>query len=334
MVRLLKKMLRILLYCLYLSGIVITILEVSYRYQWFDFYYAELKNLNEGNVCQDKNREKIFIAGDSFTAEKGGYADQLRVYYPDACIVNAGVPGTGIIQMSYSLPKKIRKVNPDVFIYQVYVGNDLFDIRHPYSENIGIFRNMYWWLSDHIRVLGYINFRLAGIRYRLSDDPVGNYKPKQLDVFSPGNYSRREKLNFKAEPFLIENTLDLKNGRERQMKVWQKKLEMINRSLPAETRKYILIIPHAAQVSAHYSDAIEKVGARFSKPVFNRNSWPFYEAIQSSATALGFGIIDVLPDFRRAEEQGIPVYYQNDPHLNAEGQLLLSKILFNRIREK
>lgn len=307
-------------------------LEVSYRYQWFDFYKAELNGLNSKETLQS-NKKKILICGDSYSASLVSYVEYLRDSLPEYAIINAAVPGTCILQHTIYMPRRIKKFKPDIFIYQFYVGNDLFDISHPVNTNeISLTRKAYWWLSDRLLSISFLNFRFAGIRYNYYDDAGGSYKPKENEIFSVANYSKREKLNCKAEPQLIENTLFLKNGRENDWLVFEKKFRKVVQKLKPECTKYFIIIPHQSQVNDIYCNQTQSIGVQFDYPIFDleSNYYPLYNKLFILCNELDFRVIDPLEQFRY-DVSYEDLYYQNDPHLAPSGNRLLAAIILENI---
>lgn len=324
MMRRVSKLLTISVFSLL---IFILVLECAYRYQLFDFYKAELKNLNPS--IQQKKNKTILICGDSFTADPTSYVSVLRDSLPQFDIINIGVPGTGIRQHALYLPGRIKKYKPDVFIYQFYVGNDLFDIRHPYqSDSISQLRKMYWYLSDKIISLAFLNFRFAGLRYPYLDDAGGNYSAKTLDSFSIESYSRREKFNYRTEPGLIENTLYLKNGRDRDWNLFKSTFSELINMMEDSVKKYFVFIPHESMLAPSLMKKHISLGARFSLRDIENN--PLLLELQSFCKDNDIHFIDFShPEVDTSLIQKL--YYPNDPHLNRVGQLVLGKKIFNEI---
>lgn len=326
-----KKIGKALAYVLFVLVSSAGLLELIYRRQWMDFYQPEWKGLNP-EALRKGTKPDILVAGDSFTATDSGYVQLLRDSLPGYDVLNAAVPGTGIVQARYILRRRIQQVKPSVFIYQVYTGNDLFDIRHPHSGKISLMRSAYWWIADRWRILPFINYRMAGIRYRYYDDAGGQYKAKLVEAFSPQHYSRRERFNFTAEPSLIENSLYLESGRHRDMLRWKHIFRSMNRLLPADCKKYLLVLPHCAQVSPLYRERMEQTGARFSHHPETDTDYPMYAALQEAAWESGFILINPLQSMRRAEAEGSALYYANDPHLNPRGQQLVGREVYHQLQ--
>jgi hypothetical protein len=299
------------------------VLEISYRYQWFDFYKAELKGLNRKQDLRS-DKDKILICGDSFSADTLSYVSVLRNNLDEYSLINAAVPGTGIRQHALYIPKRIKKYDPDIFIYQFYVGNDLFDISHPSgSAGISTSRKMYWWMADRWLSLPYLNFRFAGLRYRFYDDAGGSYKPKENEVFSLDQYSKREKFNYKAEPGLVNNTLFLENGRDKDWDLFEKKFKTMTKGLKPSCHKMFVIVPHQSQLSNEYLLRHINLGAQFEHPKeMISDNYPLYKKIETLCDATGFTIVDPLEIFRIEDTTG-SIYYSNDPHLTEKGNSVL-----------
>jgi hypothetical protein len=310
-------------------------LELVYRYQWIDFYKSELTALNsKENPLSEK--KKILICGDSFSADPSAYVKTLRDSLNDYAVINGAVSGTGICQHELFISDRINQFNPDIFIYQFYVGNDLFDITHPHqSKDISFLRRFYWWLTDRMLSLGFLNFKLAVMRYNFFDDSGGSYKPRIHEEFSVENYSKREKLNYVADPYLLENTLFLKEQRKTDYETFEYKFDEIIKSLKDSTRKYLIIIPHQSQLSELYFNRHNKMGVLSSVPYYQYNSAeiPLYQKLETYCKQNHITIIDPLEVFRQADplEQ---IYFSNDPHLKPKGHFIVAKLLLDEFNKQ
>src|SRR5262245_20149763 len=154
---------------LVLSVVLAAVLaEVIYRLQPFDFYSRELKAFNsKDDLAESRNRPTALIFGDSFTALNQNYANVLRVKLSNFRIINSAIPGTWIIQTSLIAARRFRQFDPSLVIYQIYVGNDLFDISYPTNwKDMSFFRNIYWSVSNHLRFIAFINYSLVQVVQR------------------------------------------------------------------------------------------------------------------------------------------------------------------------
>ncbi|HZI23585.1 MAG TPA: hypothetical protein VFD46_00825, partial [Chryseolinea sp.] len=119
-----KKIMHAVLYCTYVLVFVLFTMEVFYRYQVIDFYGVELNAVNpKETLTDDDGKKTILVCGDSFTVQAQSWVDQMRSSLPEYNIINSAITGTSIVEASYVAPGRIKTFNPDVFIYQVYVGN-------------------------------------------------------------------------------------------------------------------------------------------------------------------------------------------------------------------
>src|SRR5215471_15216432 len=157
-----RKMLLLPLMVLVSLGLALLVLEWLYRSQLVDTYSPELHTFNPPQVLASHAQPTLLVMGDSFTAGRTSYAGILQDTLQEWRVINAAVSGTGVLQALYMAPNRFAQFHPAIFLYQVYVGNDLFDIRYPTNwRTISPVRNLYWLLANHLRVIGYLNYRLA-----------------------------------------------------------------------------------------------------------------------------------------------------------------------------
>jgi hypothetical protein len=330
-----KKAGKGLLYFCYVTLAVLLLFEVIYRYQWIDFYASELDGLNKKrDLEQPKKGKTILVFGDSFTATNNGYVDLLRDSLNDYTIINSAVPGSGIIQASLMANRRIERFDPDVMIYQIYLGNDLMDISHPTDGNVSLTRKGYWWLSDKFRGLSYINFRLSGVKYKVYDDAGVAKQPKQFEEFSEANYSQRQKLYFNAEPQLLENTAFLLNNRSDDFNELTDRLDGMIEQLKPECKVIIVIIPHCAQINETYKSRMQKIGAEFNGNKILQANYPFLWDLRGHLEQFpNVEVVSPIATLREADEKQ-PVYYANDPHLNDFGQETLGQFIYQGLKKR
>ena len=48
-------------------------------------------------------------------------------------MINAGIPGSSVLQANLVAPTRFSRFEPSVFVYQINVGNDLVNLRYPVS---------------------------------------------------------------------------------------------------------------------------------------------------------------------------------------------------------
>lgn len=324
--RLVKKGLYALGYGIFLLLSVWVLLELAFRYQWIDFYATELRGLNPANALAPQNDQKtILVLGDSFSAQPKSYVDVLRDSLPQAALVNAAVPGTGIREARVMAAGRIKSFPPDVLLYQVYVGNDLWDIRKTCDNpHISSGRNLYWHLSDYSLVLRFLNYKSGQFKSR-AGVATETLELKQDIPFSTTLYSKREQLILRAEPDLLRNSIRAEARRGADLRVWFEKMDGLLTLLPARTQKVIiLVVPHCAQVHEYYAGNIQAIGGMLSGPEIQQPNYPFLQALeQHFARDPRVRVFSPLPLFQQRDSTGHRLYYENDPHLSPEGHRLL-----------
>ena len=160
-----RKTLLLALMVLVSLGLALLGLEWLYRLQLVDTYRPELHTFNPAQVLAPNARPTLLVMGDSFTASRTSYAGILQDTLQEWRVINAAVSGTGVLQALYMAPQRFAQFHPSIFLYQVYVGNDLFDIRYPTNwRTISLVRNVYWFLASHLRIIGYLNYRLRQVK--------------------------------------------------------------------------------------------------------------------------------------------------------------------------
>ncbi|MEM7103598.1 MAG: SGNH/GDSL hydrolase family protein [Bacteroidota bacterium] len=330
-----KKLFRVILYFGFLCVTVLLLLEACYRLYIFDFYGGNFKGLNPNELTYSKDSDpKVLALGDSFTADPLGYVGHLRDSLLNTRVFNAAVPGTTIKQSGLMARKRFRKVDPGVVIYQVYVGNDLFEYKHrTKGSSISTIRKVYWWLSDRLWVIGYINAKMPAIRQTVANTSPVEFDPKTLADYDPATYSRRVKLQFQTEPRLISNSVFLSGKREKDFEAYAKKVKDLTDKVDTGKNILIVVIPHCAQVSAQYQSNMEKIGAKFEEQLNHQQIiYPFLERLSAKLERPGLSMINTLPVLQKAERIS-PVFYGNDPHLNSFGQTIIGNEVIDRLRE-
>lgn len=316
-----------------------TVIEWVYRMQWIDTYRAELQAYNSPEVIDGKQDSKsltLLTLGDSFTAGTATYPEVLRRMMPNWRIVNGGISGTGIAQATIVAPQRLKQFRPDICVYQIYVGNDLFDIRYPWrSANLTTARRTYWFLASHLRSFGFINYRLgqirAGARTTYSPAPTGTIS---LASFSPERYDARERLYFAAEPEILENHIYVTEQRAADYDRFLRGLEALRKQCATSgAHLVLLVIPHAVQVAPVYAERMRTLGASLDQhDQATSVDYPFLFGIREAfEEAPRVTVVDPLPALTASERDGSPVYFSNDGHLNEVGQHCVAQELLRAI---
>ncbi len=314
--------------------------EGIYHRQIIDTYAPELAAFNPvEDVSDDKDKKTILVLGDSFTAAPNSYSHFLQNRLTDYKIINSGVSGTGVIQASIIAPGRFKKFNPDIFIYQIYVGNDLFDITYPVNwKTLSIFRNTFWTASNYFRSISFLNYRLGQIkaskRYK---NEKGKREMLSIDTtenFAVEKYNNREKLYIKAEPAILENQIMVKGSRKKDFEKFLTELEkLVSHCEKGKCEAYLLVIPHACQVDKHYLKNMEQIGSEFDEPdLILRDEYPFITKIAHNFKKdINVHVLNPIQFLRDMEDDNKLMYYQNDGHLNTQGQEALAEFIIDQI---
>lgn len=324
-------------YAAVLLGATLGLVETAYRGQWVDTYRPELRAYNPPEVLAGGVDAPALLAlGDSFTAGTASYPGMLATLLPGWRIVNGGLPGTGIVQANAVAPRRLREFRPSVCVYQLFAGNDLFDVRYPTrGPGLSPARRLYWFLAARLRSLAFLNYRLGQWRARVPTAYAPDRREPVPDAaFDPERYDPRERLYLAAEPALLDNHMLVRPERARDYERLLAGLAELRESCRrTNTRLVLLAIPHAAQVAPVYRERMRMLGAAFGDPDrMEDHDYPFLAGIrQAFADDPDVRIVDPLPDLQALERNGIPVYFANDGHLNRAGQECVARALAARL---
>jgi hypothetical protein len=316
------------------------LLEGTYRLEPFDFYSRELKAFNsKEDLAGSGNRPTAVIFGDSFTALNENYANVLRAELPNLRIINSAIPGTGIIQTSLIAARRFRQFEPSLVIYQIYVGNDLFDISYPTNwKDVSFFRNVYWSLSNHLRSIAFINYSLAQvIKGGNLEKGYQPYQPshsiyRSSEQFSPDRYLNNEAIFLRADPALIEKQILLLNERREDFETLVKRLRFVLSLRAKGCSCILLVLPHPSQVHRRYLERTKRLGGAFHyEDLITREDYPFVQRLR--AECRDCLVVNPLSLFQEKEGAGIQLYWVNDIHLNPNGNELLAEYLSTAIRK-
>lgn len=325
-----KKLAKTLFSLGLLFFLTISLFELVFRFYLIDFYKNTFIALNGQEILKTKKVD-FLIFGDSFSALKNGYVDHLKSTFPDKTFINLSVPGIGIKQVNGYAENKIKTYNPDVIIYQVYVGNDLLDIKNlsNWSE-LSFSRNLYWQFSNYYLSLRYLNQSMSIFRQNLS------VKELNLDKqFSNELYNKRELMFFKADQQFLENTITLKADFKQRYNQWKNALNDFLENIPKDKKVYIVFVPHCAQVNEFYFDNMLKIGAAFSSQneIINANYSFFENAKNDFKNYKNVNFFNPINYLQEKDKENYRLYYQNDPHFNKNGQQELANYISTIINQ-
>lgn len=327
-----KKVMTYLWQAFVISMITLLLFEASFRSYFIDFYQASFEYLNLG--FEKKNKSKsLMIVGDSFSAFKQGYAQTLRDSLQEYKVSNISVPGTSIREQYLFGRHHIKKEEPDILIFQFYIGNDLFSWNHPAKMDVSLQRKIYWKLSEHLWSLNFINYSLAGLK------PVDKARSGAADLmsqeFDPQQYTQRQKIYFSAEPGLIENASELRNGRKDDLDSYLQRMQELFEFAGKNCEIYVLVIPHCAQLNDIYLQRMGQLGARFSRDFeTGLTDYPLYEEMRNFfSNDERVEVLNPISGLRLAEKNGQSVYFNNDSHFNLAGQQVIGNYLLKELRK-
>ena len=276
-----SKLLLLVLVCAALSLLA---LETVYRMQPVDTYRGELREYNPAADMQGSDsRPTVLLMGDSLTAGTRSYPTLVRQVRPDLRVINAGIPGSCVLQANLIAPARFARFRPSVFVYQVNVGNDLVNLRYPiHWGRLPLVRNLYWTVAHRARSVEYMNYKLGQVvrsaRYEKAVDDLQAAGRSLADVtdtgcqyefdgFDPNSYTARIRLYLEAEPALYENQILVGATRQREYERLLDGLkQLFSLCEPPDCAPYLLVIPHASQVDPGYLHTMRLLGARFEHP--------------------------------------------------------------------
>lgn len=328
-----KKKFKKIAYIFYLITVVIILFEISYRYQIIDFYKPELKEYNSKNY--NKNNNSILVFGDSFSANNQSYVKTLQDSLPNISFINNAVSGTGIIEANLIAKKRVKKA-PKALIYQIYVGNDLMDIRKKSNaSNYPFWKKVYYSISNNLISFRFLNYRLSqfktirDFRSKL-DIPNPNYI-KNDTIFSIDKYSDYEKQTLNGDQKLLKNSILVEGDRIKDFNKMLKKIETlleickVGDSIPV----YLVVVPHCSQINSHYKNKYEKMGLSISQDSkYTISNYPFIKGLKKKFSNKNIKIINLLPALRSNDRENNRQYLVNDFHFSERGiQTTASEIL-------
>ena len=326
-------------YFLFCLACFVLAFEVIYRYQVVDFFRPELRANNRPEDLKDSRRKTLLAMGDSFSVVPAGetWVDFLRTKLPSYRMINAAVSATGIFESLYMAPRRFREFKPQVFIYQIYVGNDLQDIRRPLNwHTMSLPRYTYGFLCSYagLRSLTFVNYRLVQLLYNFRPREFQAQAPKVDDPpFSPATYPLSVRIYTQAHPADLEDTVLARGERSHDLDTLISGVKKLMGYAGRDCHKYIVVVPDAGQVSEFYLDHLKQLGARVHDPQeLQQNDYPFLARLRQGLTPQGIEILNPLPLFQKRERQGQKLYFSTDTHLKRIGQKVLGEFILARLQ--
>lgn len=313
--------------------VCLLLVEVVYRYQLFDFYKAEITYLNN-SIKDKKSKKKVLVFGDSFTANMNNYVTILNDSFSDIQFINSAMPGIGAQEINVIAKNRIAEFNPDMVIVQFYVGNDLLDIKKPINwTNISFARNSFWFMSNHLYSWRFINYRLGQFKSSIGQS-VETTKLKNNDSFSSDKFSKREKLLLTADPFYYDKSIHVSDDfKERYEAFIANVTDISELCKPRKIALKIVVIPASCQVNERYNINLKKMGAQFEKTSVNDTLYPFIQQLSKKMENNSTQVLNPLAIFQKAESIGTRLYFENDIHLNKNGDSVLAQFISNHLKK-
>ena len=346
--KILQHAAKTLAYCVFCLVVLMAALELFYRFQVVDTYAPELRRNNRAEDLapgQPGAGPTILVLGDSFSVTLANYPSLMRKACGDCRIINSAIGGAGIIQANLVAEHRFRQFSPQIMIYQAYVGNELFDVRYPSAwGRVSLVRNLYWTVAQHLRSIGFLNYR-AGHLFSPAEDrsqatdgpgsPAGALTSNPAE-FSTQRYYWRTQIHFRAEPTHLQDAVLLHDSRREDFNAFLDELRRLLEHCQApDCRAYVLVIPHSAQVWPRYLEHMRQLGAQIDNPeALQAETYPFINELRRFLEEDGQGIVDVidpLPALREHEARGEAMYYANDAHLNPAGQAVVAKLVLEKL---
>lgn len=336
-----KQKMHKIFYFFYLIIFVFLLFEGLYRAQIIDFYRNELIGLNPKTLFEKNNKPNVLAFGDSFIGQPQSFVEFLQDSFPNYHFVNNGIPGTGIFEARSIANNRMKEFPPKQLIYQIYIGNDLMNIRKNTNWNkLPFLKNVYYSLANHLKSLEFLNYRFAQFAYfRKLKTGIGmkgaDENVKEEDVFEVQKYSPYEKQVLSGDPQLLENSILLKDDRIADFTYLQENIQRLikaanNDSIPV----YLVVIPHCSQVNAYYRQKYEDLGIKLPQDsLYFSPNYPFIQSLKKAfAGQKNIEIVDILPALQAKDSLNNRMYFENDFHFTEAGQRLAAEVLAKYFR--
>ncbi|WP_296381198.1 hypothetical protein [Winogradskyella sp.] len=331
-IKFIRKFLKKIVQIVIVLCVTILLFDLAYRNSIIDFYKSELVSLNTGEDLNSKTID-FLVFGDSFTAWENNYVSNLKNLYPKKSFINSSISGIGIKEVNTFAEKRIEKYEPKNIIYQVYVGNDLIDVRHLQNwQDLSFARNVYWKASNYLPSIIYLNKKLKHFKKDRNYDT----SKMQLKGFKLSQYNEREKLLIKANSEYLYNSFNIEGSFKIRYDIWKKELNDFLELVPDETNVYIVFIPHCAQLNEYYYNNMLDLGAHFrvKEKTLTEDYVFFTNVVSDFKDNEHVTFLNPLMSLRANDSEKQRLYFENDPHFNLDGQLIMTKYIQEQIFSK
>lgn len=307
--------------------------DIPLLYETRNGYYFNLPNLKETFVNEEfkssyytnkdgyrlpsfGNQDKsisecdwLFV-GDSFTqGAQVEYEDlftsQLNRSYPDKVIVNAGISGAGIYELSSYLEDEGIKLKPKRVFLQLGVFNDFFDVQ-AHSMTFAD------WLSEKSHLFRYLYYNVTEL-----------FDQKKLTRWSePFRPTKQENIDFNI---LYKESSPIKEAEKNALASKIAEIKELCEANGAELT--IVLIPAREQIS---EDALNETLSAYNISIDELDLTYPNRWMDSISRRLDIPLIDVTAKFRDADF--LP-YFDVDEHLNRAGHALVSEAIKNKLSD-
>lgn len=315
-------------------------MELVYRYQIVDCYLPELDAYTAPADLEPAGaKPTALVLGNSVSVVDGNYVGLLREDLPRYRFVNAAVGGSGSFQMRLIAPRRFAAFQPQLVIYQVAVGTNVFNARHVIQrDRTSPVRYYFWKTTDYLPVIGYINYRLGQMDLGwLSRSPAPPHPDAgSEEIFSVAKFTPSARAMIAAAPSGIDDAIFLHGPQAEDARTL---IEDIRATLfycqPPLCRALILLVPHPVQAASTYVPRYEALGATFSAADnLQTTDYPLAKMLANELRASpNISIINPLDEFQARERVGEAMYLVNDFHPTAAGQHVLAQNVANAIGE-
>ena len=364
MYRFVLKPIIVLTIFLFWGFLMIVLFQLFFDYQMVDFYKSFLHEYNTEKELTNNTDKTILAMGDSFTAGNGSWPGYLKRNLPHYRVINSGVGGTEIPQTLASARKRFTEFKPDIFIYQIYIGNDLA-YKNPLNwKKLSLARNLWWILLNRFPVLQIIREKLVslsllsflnyspdlelttitgnekGISAKKDNTEIGGTSEwlfmdkRGIDtsrVFSPEKYNSRIRLYLGIDPYMNDEQVTLTGFRGNlYYESYREKLrELLDFCMPGQCKAVLMVIPQKSQVTDQYYEQYLQIGQKIkNRQLYQNHNYPFYQQLVSDFSSENVIFINFHPVIKQYEETFKEnLYFANDIHMNEKGQKLIYKTL-------
>ena len=321
--------------------LIVFFLELLYGTQWVDFYGKELRSFNASTTLESNvSTTTVLALGDSFTAGNSSYVSQLRTIFPHTRFINGGISGSGVREALLIAKRRFAAFRPKIFLYQIYVGNDLIDLGyHTDWTRYSVSRNIWWSISGIFPSIPYVRRRFQEFqvsRKIKKEELATNGDAVGIDTsptFSPEHYNERVRQYYILDPSVTDDSIRLQGIRKKDFKEFTSLLErLVAFCTPPNCQPIVWVVPHKSQVSQRYYEQEKMLGAILPDPsIYVKENYPFFQGIQEAMQTQKIPVLNPLGMLRQVEKQH-PTYFANDDHLNAFGQKSIAQWLAQQLK--